>query len=260
MRKISFLNTVLLSIIFAFIFTISFFLFKEIFIQKNSNYITNGLGAFMGAFFAFIFIRIADFLNDLYLRKKRNNNALVRLEQICNENLCIIGENQQQLNQFEESLKERKLFGGILQSFLIDKTIPLDLTSINLINDGFILNIEARKLNESIKMVYDQYRKLEEQFLSRDGVGGKLLEINRPHLLSLVNDLKEFHSNLDNKTIKLLSKVRIFLRDKPITTQIISYFGQKQLENDQIINEEAKLRKEIAESIKKSSEEIRDIK
>src|SRR4051812_269798 len=52
------------------------------------------LGAFAGAFFAFLFVRFGDGLKKVYERKEKHHTSLVRLQHYFNECLSITADNE----------------------------------------------------------------------------------------------------------------------------------------------------------------------
>ena len=63
-------------------------------------------GAFLGAFFAFLFVHVGEALTKLYDRAVRNHTGLVRLEHYLNESIDLLAENitvAQQVRQHDKT-------------------------------------------------------------------------------------------------------------------------------------------------------------
>ena len=81
-----------------------------------------GFGAFAGAFFAFIFLKLADFLTRVHERKVRHFNSLVLLETQLNVLLGIIHDSTIAVSFFIKIIKSGKIYFGKLRQIPIDST------------------------------------------------------------------------------------------------------------------------------------------
>jgi len=247
-----FVQTMFLVIIFAFIFVFSVFIFQKIFFEKNIDYISSGLSAFMGAFFAFLFLRIAQWLDSLYVQRKEHFETLIKLEQLCNEYLGIVIENKVQIEDWIKALESKTRWGNRLQKFPRDREICLKLKDFNLLNDTFRLDMEARRLNESIEIVFNRYKEVEVDFRN------KLMSLetfskNISILLPRIKELLSFHDILDNQTKKVLAQTRILQgTDKPL----FRFFKDRRLPKPLIEREKKKIEQELTASQVKSAIEI----
>ena len=60
--------TALAGFILGYIFSLAFYLFNEIFLKHPVSFFSEGLGAFMGAFFAFLFLGASQGAAKIYER------------------------------------------------------------------------------------------------------------------------------------------------------------------------------------------------
>ena len=261
-KKILFVSLVL--ILFYLLFLLLGFLFEQIYINKDSAYIENGLGAFFGAFFAFIFLILGNLFSKIYNRNKKHSDALVKLEYLLNEYSSINSDNIFLIRGFIELLEKGDFYVCIFKKLEIDRSILLDLYNIDFINDIFSLNIEIYKDNESLNTITKLYTELKSAYLE-----GKInKETYDNHIKTLVipslKYLKECLVALDLTIKDTIVKTRILLEPKSIIgwfTKIIlrkSYYPKK----FEILykKELEKVEKEYEEVKKKSEEKIEKIK
>jgi len=247
-----FIQTIFLVIIFAFIFVFSVFIFQKIFFEQDVGYISVGLSAFMGAFFAFLFLRIAQWLDSLYAQRKEHFETLIKLEQLCNEYLGIIIENKAQIEDWVKTLKLKNRWGNRLQKFPRDREICLKLKDFNLLNDTFRLDMEARRLNESIEIVFNRYKELDVDFRNKLMLP-KTFSNNILVLLPRIEELLSFHNILDNQTKKVLAQTRIL---QGIDRPLFRFFKKRRLPEIFIEKEKKKIEEELTTSQAKSAIEI----
>lgn len=216
----------LLIVIFAFIFAFGIFVFDKIFFQSDSGYINNAIGAFMGAFFAFLFIRISEAFTKIYERENRHYNALVRLEHICNGYLNIISDNIFVIDDFIDIAQKavqndkRFIYFDVLHEFSIDKEITLDLANIELINEVFSLEVGVKKMNYSINATNRFYTDIKNAFIQKN-IDFETYKINVNKLIEKLIQLKSFLTDLEKEDKRVLAISRILMKSKPIFIHFI---------------------------------------
>lgn len=247
-----FIQTILLLVIFAFIFVFAIFVFQKIFFERDIGYISASLSAFMGAFFAFLLLRIAQWLDSLYVQKKEHFEALIKLEQLCNEYIGITIENKAQISDWIETLKKKNRWANQLQKFPRDREICLQLKDFNLLNDAFRLDMEARRLNESIEIVFNRYKELDIDFRNKL-MTPEIFSMSISVLLPRIEELVSFHDILDNQTKTVLAQTRIL---QGIDRPLFRFFKKRRLSKILIEKEKKEIEQEIMTSQVKSAIEI----
>jgi len=96
------METILLAIILGFIASVIFWIFHELFFVTNTIVRDNLVGVFMGAFFAFLFVRFGEVLSKIYNRHAINETALVRFEHHFNNCIDRISYNVSIIDTFFE--------------------------------------------------------------------------------------------------------------------------------------------------------------
>jgi hypothetical protein len=119
------------------------------------------ISGFFGAFFAFIFVRFADFFTRLYERSVRNRNALVAIQHRYLQAINEISDNVHSLQVWD-----RIRAGGVAlwMSRLHDVPMPRDLllqlTNIDLVNELFDLHTRIHRINQDSATFNRTYEEL----------------------------------------------------------------------------------------------------
>lgn len=224
----------------------------------NQIYI-EGFSAFAGAFFAFFFLRLAEFLSKVYQRQVKHFNSLVILETQLNELGGIIHDNLYLIPFFKQAITSGNIYFSKLRPFPIDKSHYENLHDINLINDLFEFNYQLRKLNDDIDSLSDGYADIKNAYIQHHIQKQDYL-VNAQISAELLTALEVFLKDMEERTVQLMAKVRIMSqRDVPLGTKIARWFihtsGSK-LKDKEIKAEAKKLRVEIEETKAKSKKEI----
>ena len=261
------MTIILLALISAFIFVFGVFIFNKIFIENNANYLNNAVGAFMGAFFAFLFIRIGEVLTKLYERKNKHYNALVGLERACNEYLNIISDNIFVINDFitisKSALGKNQpfVYFNELHELSVDKEITLNLANIDLINETFSFEVGIDKMNNSIRATNRFYSDIKGAFIQRN-IDFETYKANVLILMGKLEELKSFLLSLQEEDKKICAIARILMKDRPLIIRLINLLVKNKITHDMetgIPDEIKKLEKEIAITQEKSKEKINQI-
>ena len=259
---------VLLAVIFGFIATAAFVFFKALF-GSDTGIRKDLTAAFMGAFFAFLFVRLGEGLHLIYKRKAINRNALVRLQHQYNDCLNVINDNIFIIDTFfsvfagyNSGQQDQRVFVNRLQMIPIERDLVVDLNNLDFINDIFTLNVDLRKLNDSMDTVNHMIEETREAF-----IGGRIDHANyvnnidrqRPQM----QELKKFlHAAMDD-LVKALASSNLLLEDEPILSTIIrlsSPIHYNSSQRKRLPDEIAKIRKEIEAIGQESDQRIRAIR
>ena len=265
MKPRSFLVLIFLVIISAFVFVFAYYWFYTLFIRTDFLSVKTTIGAFMGAFFAFLFIRLADILTRIYDRQVKHFNALIRLQHLLNDYLNQISDNIFVINGFRTSTD--KYFTGKsapviyldrFASFEINKDIPLDLHNLDLIMDLFSFNIDLDKMNKSMDVASRSNQEIKDAFVNKK-IDENTYKTNLAIAEKKFGELEVFLRSLDDKAQRLLAIARILSEDEPLLTNVTnlivpSHLSKKQNENIPV--ELERLKSEIAETKATSQQEI----
>jgi hypothetical protein len=252
------------SLVFIFIFA-AFLLVIKALVSGFAN--TQFLGAtvitsFAGAFFAFLFVRIEGAFEKIYKRQTIHYNALVKIEHDSNRLFGAIHQKIFVIEGFLEMVEEIKtkqvplVWTNKFKPLMYDKTVLLELSNIDFINQLFGFYSEVEKFNdtlETLQYTYDQYAStFTAKLLDKDWFILRTLELENTFFT-----IKAFAEKLveENKEIYCLSKV--LLREKPFLTIIMGFYVKKKI-NEKDKDEAEKEKDILEEQIKKSETESRE--
>lgn len=233
---------------------------------ENASLIT-AVSAFVGAFFSFVFVRLGEFLSELYKRENRHHNALVKLEHYFNNDyLNVLTVNKSILRDFAASINKTRMGIGIytyesnLKQLPLDKNVVLDLANIQLINMLIFINVQIERLNNDYATISKNYERLTERFVqdrrvpTEKGSAEKEYRGNLEDYSSTIDKLGIYTAEVENEASNVLSAIRILLKQKPLFVKMLGcvHRNDSALLNEKSIAEERKvLEKEIAENIAK---------
>jgi len=225
--------------------------------EWQQNLIVQGFGAFAGAFFAFLFLRLSEFLTKIYQRELKHYNLLVNLETQLNEIGDVIHDNIYVLPNFRRVILSGNIYFNNLHQIPMDKGHYENLYDIDLINDLFTYYYEVRKLNDDIQTATCGYQEIKNAFIQKN-INKSGYVINAQLLADNLKFIEAFLVKLQKDTVLLIAKVRIRIKmDKPLGTKLQFFFVRSSKINDvQLQKEITNLNKEIESTKTASQEEI----
>lgn len=228
----------------------------------NNQLLIQGFSAFAGAFFAFIFLRLAEFLSKVYQRQVKHYNSLVILETQLNELGGIIHDNIYLIPFFRNAITSGNIYFSKLRQLPIDRTRYENLHDIDLINDLFSFNYQLRKLNDDMDSLADGYADIKNAYIQHHIQKQDYL-INAQISAELLTALEAFLGETESQTVQLMAKVRLMSKkDVPLGTTVARWFihtSGSSLKKVDIDREAEKLLKEIEETKTQSQKEIEEV-
>lgn len=228
----------------------------------NDQLLIQGFSAFAGAFFAFLFLRLAEFLSKVYQRQVKHYNSLVILETQLNELGGIIHDNIYLIPFFRNAITSGNIYFSKLRQLPIDRSHYENLHDIDLINDLFSFNYQLRKLNDDMDSLADGYADIKNAYIQHHIQKQDYL-INAQISAELLTALEAFLGDMESRTVQLMAKVRLMLKkDMPLGTTIARWFihtSGSSLKKTDIDKEAKKLFKEIEDTKTQSQKEIEEV-
>jgi hypothetical protein len=231
---------------------------------SNPGYIllVQGFGAFSGAFFAFLFLRLAEFLYRVHQRQVKHYNSLVLLETQLNELGGIIYDNIYLIPFFRNVITSGHIYFSKLRQLPIDRSHYEKLHDIGLINDLFTFNYQLRKINDDIDSLADGYADIKNAYI-QNHIKDKEYLANAQISAKLLTTLEAFLVDMENRTTQLLAKVRLMSKkDVPLGTKFLRWrihTSGSSLKEVDIDKEAEKLLKEIEDNKTQSQKEIEEV-
>ncbi|PSO42977.1 hypothetical protein BRC19_02895 [Candidatus Saccharibacteria bacterium QS_5_54_17] len=240
--------------------------FLDEFIRSESFGIS--LDAFLGAFFAFLFVRIATLLDRLFARKAKHRDALVSLERLGNEYLNIIARNEFIIDDYidiaERNLKNQQgfIYFNELHELHIEKDIIKGLGNRELLNDYFSFLASVESMNGSVAATNRFYRDIKNAYISKQ-IDQETYFKNIERFIEGVKELKAYLRNLEEGNKYLIAKARILLNDeRTFYNRLLGRILKKKLTEEQrnrVHDELQQLNSEIETTRKESREETEKI-
>jgi hypothetical protein len=242
----------------------SFFFFK-IFIEKDNAVIFGSLGAFMGAFFAYLFIRIATALDKNYQRIQNHRNSMVKFERVImkmngliSDNLFVIDDFTGVVNNAIQN-KIKMIYFNKLHPIDISEYSTLDLQNIDLINDIESFYFDMRRTNsdlETINTMLQEYRTA----VIDDKVDLETYLFNLGRLTEQLSMVKAFLLELSEDTITLQSKIRVMLKgSEPFLGWLLKHTTKHhytQTQRNDFDKESKKVKNEMEENLIKNRQRL----
>lgn len=185
------------------------------------------LGAFAGAFFAYIFVRLGDGMKRIYDRKEKHHNALVRLQHYFNDCLNLTGDNLFIADDFLRVFEEAKLQAGDRPIYMnkfhqypIDRELVIELTNLDFANEVYALNVGLRKLNNSLATLDRAYSQIRDAFIAKN-IDIQIYLVNVRKSRSRYPEVCEFLRQTKQDLIQLLATANLLSNDAPFLVCVI---------------------------------------
>jgi len=110
------------------------------------------IAALLGATIAFLFLRLADFLNKVFEREELNYKALIIYQHLLNEYGIINDKNIKIIDNYGASIDPTKLNVNFdtFHEYPINKEMLRNLTNVDLVNEIYIFNAVLDGLNANL--------------------------------------------------------------------------------------------------------------
>ncbi|KKQ42181.1 MAG: hypothetical protein US60_C0022G0007 [Microgenomates group bacterium GW2011_GWC1_37_8] len=225
----------------------------------SQQLLIQGFSAFAGAFFAFLFLRLSEFLTKIYQREVKHYNSLVILETQLNEIGGIIHDNIYILPNFRRVITSGNIYFNNLHTLPIDKSHYENLHDLDLINDLFSYFYQLRKINDDIETSTSGYIDIKNALIQKN-ITPQDYKVNSNLLAQNLVYIEVFLKDLEERTIKLMARIRVQIKKEiPLGTRIQQFFirtTEGKLNSGDIKKETEKLRKEIEATKAQSQKEI----
>ncbi|MCX6755265.1 MAG: hypothetical protein NT068_01840 [Candidatus Nomurabacteria bacterium] len=220
--------------------------------------------SFAGAFFAFLFIRIETIFEKIYQRQVLHYNALVKIEHDANRILGSLHQKIFVIDSFLDTIKETKdtnqalICTNKIKPLIYDKSVLLELSNIDLVNQLFGFFTELEKFNESTETVMDSYNGYKYSFINKLLPAGWFIE-STIKLEEKFVTARKFAEELIKENKEIYGITRELLKKKPFLVLFMAMISKRTItEKDKEGGklEEVILEEEIEKTYKESKERI----
>lgn len=185
------------------------------------------VGAFSGAFFAYLFVRFGDALKKVYDRKESNHTALVKLQHYFNDclsttsdNVFIVDNCVTVFANVRMASEEVPIYMNSFHQYQINKDLVVQLTNVEFLNEVFSLNVTLRKMNDSLATLDGTYSQLRDSYLAKT-IDVATYKENALGYRDRCIEIKGFLMQLKDDLIHLLAVANILMQDRPFLVRII---------------------------------------
>lgn len=184
------------------------------------------IGAFAGAFFAYLFVRFVDAMNKIYDRKEKNHTSIVRLQHYFNDCLNTTSDNLFIANNCIDVFSETNLNSGypvymnVFHEYPINTELVINLTNIDFLNEVYSLNVSLKKLNSSLASVDRAYGQVRDGFVSKTIDVQSYLE-NARRTRERCKELIAFLTQQQFDLVKLFATTNLLLKNPPFLTRVM---------------------------------------
>lgn len=226
------------------------------------------ISGFAGAFFAFVFMRLADTGKSIVDRQNRHFRALGRLEILFGDLATAIQGNQYELEHFLKAFDLLRKSQGMVMT--PNRPQPLEfrddafdgLGNEDLLNDVMSYRAFSKSISRDINTLWDTHEKFRDVAFSNPDRLQDYID-NFAQCAEAAQLLKAAHAQLLQRTLRILAIIRIlFRRDRTVLHRLVSrgvrLHYPKQIEN-QIAVESKRMQSQITESQNESKQRISEM-
>jgi len=235
--------------------------FSNVMPNLNSALIQNGIVAFFGAFFAFMFVMIAKRVS---LQRKGNvnhHNSLVRIERYLNKIITRLEQSKVFLSNNLDALKEKMIVSWTSPEIPFNDGLIEDLRNIDFINDfrSFLTDMEV------FKMDFLSQEKRYEEIKNCYFMKVFPLRWYEKNIESFVTEYEKMLPYIEHsrkKAIRLVSITRLLTGEKRAKTHFFFKFPRKHYKKSfekEVQQEIDRFKKELDKSRAESQKEIDSI-
>lgn len=255
------IGILLASIVIAFICAVALGIFVDLFFSADPKPSEAFRGAFLGAFFAFLFVRLSDFFGKLYDRQTKARHALIALQHKFQEILNVLHDNiyvGQEMMKFREALRTQQVT-PIWYSRLA--TVPtfgdslLPLTNIDLINELLVRSGDIRKLNDSQATTQNGMDQVITAYTNKQ-INDATYRENAMSACQHVEELMKYSEALKEDLVYSLATVRILCRQDVFVNRLITWAVVRHYPSDISEKVLAEIKKMAGEQDRKSDSNV----
>ncbi|MDO8413935.1 MAG: hypothetical protein Q7S51_09135 [Gallionellaceae bacterium] len=185
------------------------------------------VGAFAGAFFAYLFVRFGDALKKVYDRKETNHTALVKLQHYFNDCLNTTGDNVFIVKNCVDCFTDERLtsaevpiYMNNFQQYFINRDVVTQLTNVDFLNEVYSLNMSLHKMNDSLATIDRSYSQLRESYLAKN-IDVGTYKTNAQKYRNRCVEINSFLLQTKDDLTRLFAVANLLLQDPPFLVRII---------------------------------------
>lgn len=174
------------------------------------------LAAFAGAFFSFLFVKLAEHFSNIHDTKKLHYYSLLKIQTILTYHLDEIPSNIDEINSVIKIDKGMKGYVNIItnkpMTIEFDQSVMLNLMNIDIIYELTLHICNLRRYNVIISDTNEAYNLFRNAFIQKT-IDEDTYKRNFKTISSALEKIKDFLEKLNIDTKKILCMVRIRIRE-----------------------------------------------
>ena len=254
-------NIVLCALVIFLFALIVFYIFSNKALILTPQTLSDGIIAFYGAFFAFIFIKFSDWLSSIRKSNTDHFNALVKIERLLNRMVYRLDRNVLLCQDDINALRSLKMLVFNLPPIPFSYELADDLKNIDFINDYFTFTVDIETLNNDLNTIVSMYDEIKSLFINK-AVSHETYKDNATFAIMRVSEIIKFMENYKSEAIRTLAATRFLLKERKQRIFLIGALPRKHYAKDiekHLKAESTIVEKEIEITRRKSQEEINRI-
>lgn len=223
------------------------------------------IGAFMGAFFAFLFIRLGDTLTRFYERMAQDRTALVTLQHYFNDCLGIIGDDLYicdvyfaYYDELHSGEPRVSVFANDFHPIPIRRELLLSLLNLDFINELSTFTVHVRKLNDSMATLNKMIGQANDALISQN-INREIFIENSTRFRESVFNVKQFLNAAKDEVTELFAATRVMTQRESTFSKITRHLTKARYsarEKEAIPAAIQKLKEELDQSSIQSGKRI----
>lgn len=228
-----------------------------IFTKSNDSVWPSAIGAFLGAFSAFVFGLITFYFQKKFERYWKHKNSVVEIEHMLQDHLDQNSANQYLLKGAIDTLQKNHMSYTLLTPLRLSDDIDLRIGDLDMLQKFYDYKEPIIKVNHGMQTWQGMNTQLHQTVTTNPSLPPPIIHANMKHLREQADTILKFMTEIDNDTSYFLGYVRVYIRkDKHIWSRWL--FKIKNKEKQFISKKEIKKEVKVLQSeIEKISSESR---
>jgi len=215
--------------VFVFVIALLAFLFSiDVIPDLNINIVQSGIGAFLGAFFAFIFVKIGEWISIKRKGNVNHFNSLIQIERLLNRIFSRLEENILTFQNNMGALKSTKLLAWSSHAIPFSNKLADDLKNLDFVNEYFSFSLDMETLNNDFETMKSMYGEIKSLFLD-EKISPEVYKDNIAFCIDKMELIVKHMKNYQDKAFQLLAKTRLLQEEKKNWTPLFAAFLKKVL-------------------------------
>ena len=206
------LSLLIFSIFIFLIFLISQLTIKNIIPNLSKTIIQNSSVAFFGAFFAFLFVKIGEYLSRKRKRNVEHINAVIKFQHIFNKSINSLQQSKTFLDNNKKALEAKKILTLSFFELPIHDELVYDLKNIDFMNEVYAIFRDYEAINLDLHTLISSYNEVK-NFFFENKISTEDFIFNVKEYTERMSILSDYLRQIRIKSIRLFAISKILARE-----------------------------------------------